>query len=146
MLFSADNWIPFQMESGFLTRLFERGSRCLRFDSYLKKEDYRPLIWLCLESTGQDRRTLGVGVLLLFRSYATFLLLEITEMVKYLKLPGKFARLGGKLFKPQVMPLVQRRIKGPMWLQFLIGHCIFKLKEYQTAKAALGRRCLLVSW
>ncbi|KAI3886777.1 hypothetical protein MKX03_014680, partial [Papaver bracteatum] len=44
-----------------------------------------------------------VGVLLLFRSYATYLLLEITEMVKYLKHPGKFAHLGGKLFKPQEM-------------------------------------------
>ncbi|KAI3841178.1 hypothetical protein MKW92_004996, partial [Papaver armeniacum] len=30
-------------------------------------------------------------------------LMEFTEVVKYLKHPGKFARLGGKLLKPREM-------------------------------------------
>ncbi|KAI3936872.1 hypothetical protein MKW98_020577, partial [Papaver atlanticum] len=57
------------------------------------KEDYRPV----------DMALLSVhwtGVTLTLEFVAVGLM-EFTEVVKYLKHPGKFARRGGKLLKPQ---------------------------------------------
>ncbi|KAI3957970.1 hypothetical protein MKW98_020612 [Papaver atlanticum] len=105
-------------------------------------------IWLFLVSTGQDRSNSNIricccwnescnwnkGVLLKQAFVFTtkllcwcclgvmlHTLLEFTEVVKYLKHPGKFARLGGKLLKPQEMcSLGERQVS--YWRGTLYGH------------------------